>query len=289
MMSQEILVMAKLKSKNAFTLVELLVVISIIALLVSILLPALGKAREQAKQVYCASNMHQLLLASTMYSDDYGFLVPGGIHYNPTNPGIGDGSLRPPGGWWLSRLSDLKGDFPNTSLYPFAVVYWPQILLDHAGGNPELMGCVASKVKKPSNTGNENQKYLGHYGLSQELSSYIRESSGWTNRVKSEKIKQPSSVALFFDCGYNYLAGLYGNSACAQKPYGGGEYLPGYSVNETISYSSPDLRDDAIEGRHPNKSVNIAFVGGQVENHTAEEFVIGPMWKNYWYHKILVQ
>jgi prepilin-type N-terminal cleavage/methylation domain-containing protein len=64
------------RTRRGFTLIELLVVVAIIALLISILLPSLGRAREQAKRAVCASNLRSITQACITYSMDNNDSVP---------------------------------------------------------------------------------------------------------------------------------------------------------------------------------------------------------------------
>lgn len=71
-------------SRKAFSLVELLVVISIIALLLAVLLPALGKARQRAKQVVCQSQLRQVGQLLVIYSNENrGVMFPVGADDEP--------------------------------------------------------------------------------------------------------------------------------------------------------------------------------------------------------------
>ena len=94
-----------MQRKTGFTLIELLVVMVIIALLVGLLLPALGRAREEARKTQCRSNLRQIGLAITMYSTDnasytpstYGIWADASLGKHRVDNGYGDGM----GKWFL--------------------------------------------------------------------------------------------------------------------------------------------------------------------------------------------
>ncbi|MDB5319732.1 MAG: hypothetical protein JWN40_1363 [Phycisphaerales bacterium] len=81
------LVRKNLNRRSGFTLVELLVVIGIIALLIAILLPALSRARENAKNAQCLSNLRQLGTVYQFYANDYKDQIP--IGYSGGSPWTG--------------------------------------------------------------------------------------------------------------------------------------------------------------------------------------------------------
>ena len=75
----------------SFTLIELLVVVAIIAILMSILLPALSAARDSSYRVLCASNLRQVSSILISYAGDSGEWIPNGVSYSSDYSGVAHG------------------------------------------------------------------------------------------------------------------------------------------------------------------------------------------------------
>jgi len=122
--------MERQKRPNAFTLVELLVVVGIIAVLISLLLPALNKARQQAKTLSCLSNMRQVYFELRMYANQNRDMVPIGYIF---------GDRRLSGNMWCAT----GGASPsyNGTTQPYQYGAWVSIGWMYYGGfmkNPKI-------------------------------------------------------------------------------------------------------------------------------------------------------
>jgi prepilin-type N-terminal cleavage/methylation domain-containing protein/prepilin-type processing-associated H-X9-DG protein len=146
---------------RGFTLIELLVVVAIIALLISILLPSLTRAKRNAKKSVCASNLHQIGLAMPAYAQDYGdWCLSAPWEYLDE-----DGNVQPYNLVWLWGGEKGK-DWPNLPahrrlMYPYV--------------HPEFLLCPEDRMARdywPSDPNSDYQTLHEATGTSYPLNGY---------------------------------------------------------------------------------------------------------------------
>ena len=256
----EMKAISEVKDRGGFTLIELLVVVSIIALLVSILLPALGRARDSAKSAVCISNLRQQGLSMLAYHADYNdtyaptftwFYKNGRVSvyerlkpYGPETPGQ---DVTKPTGIWVCPSDKPAQQYPKTYpppagpdvSYAYQFTYWDV--------EDNMFKYVSYAYHITAQDGGDmgvtsNETPLGSipYGLCGFINGKGR---------KADTVRWPSNVVMFVE-------GSYGRCLTYFTDYGGDDRF--------ASYVDPfHSRSDADRGKG---AVNLLACDGHAES-----------------------
>jgi prepilin-type N-terminal cleavage/methylation domain-containing protein len=191
---------------RAFTLIELLVVIAIIAILAALLLPALAKAKEKARQSTCLNNLKQMSLAGLMYADDYNQIFPPNAD-SAFATGIGwvDGQMgyatAPPTAPGTPQDSTNVILLENSKLGPYTM---KQPGIYHCPDDTSIYAGEGARVRSYSMNGYiEGDLYVGlkpQYNVPADANYLIWQGAGhhFFGYEKTTDVRQPSPSDLIF-------------------------------------------------------------------------------------------
>ncbi len=243
--------MAAMRS-GGFTLVELLVVIAVIALLAALLFPVLHSARQQARSTVCQAHIRQLAIEFHQYEAEHETL-PYGIWAMRRNPPGGD-------------ISDPRYDLPGW--------YWPNFIgavRSRSQRDRKILECPSKRIERSRSI------LWGNYGVNRSLCRSAADVKLFANEfggppLSTSTIRHPGSTLLLADSGYALICWWDATLEPPNRYSGslalGTAYIPGLQINMDRELL-PEQIEDAIGGRHPNKTVNVGFADGHVERKKA--------------------
>ena len=258
-------------SRSAFTLVELLVVIGIIALLISILLPTLSSAREGAKRLGCASNLRQLGMAMVMYTNESKQYLPSAGH------------LVYEGGRWRQRSEDWIWWGQNFNFAPVGVSQ-DEYKLENSPIATFMGGSFTEDMAKcPSDVNihlNANNEYIYSYSTNCRIgiSHPFIVAEGEQAEKMTQIINSSEKMILFEE-----------DEVTIDDPFGYPDYVPTrptttnlLSVRHDSKRENDPPYGNLLELPNPKRRGNVAYADGSVRNTSRQNFhrpaVACPRW-----------
>lgn len=253
---------------RAFTLIEMLIVIAIIALLTAILVPTLQRSKENANAIVCSSNINQLLLGLTLYENVHGTFPYAFYRY-------------------LKKSSPPPGGFPGNAIFDQMGWWWFNYTIDNSRKDLDkdsVLWCPSRQIKEYMI---KRDVLCGNYGINQSICKSLddnKNSFEFTGQpLSSSEISNPSRTLLVLDSGYSMINWRHATDS-PPEPLGNAiedaAYVPGLRINQKKKLW-PGLEDDAVRGRHVNKTVNIGFVDGHFTREKADNLLVEKMGETY--------
>ena len=245
--------------RSCFTLIELLVVIVIIAVLMAILLPSLRNSRQQAHAVLCSSNTKQLLLGLLSYETE-NQVLPFGFDNTPMVPPRGGYPGNPVcdrmGWWWFNYITDYSRE---------------------SRGRNSILWCPSRNITDLLlKTNALCSNYGANLSICKKFYGSKDEGEFEGTSLRSADISRPGETLLILDSGYSMI-NLWHATDTPLVPLGKSRedtaYVPGLWINRNRDLW-PGQEEDAINGRHPNKTVNVGFADSHVEKRKAESLFV---------------